>query len=885
VADELGTAVLRIVADDSAARESLNVLRRDVEQLTTRATRASRGAGGSGDTAPGGITRQDVRRFNLRGLNAALESVNQDITAIRTGRRINIGSSWNKALGELAQVNEDITAIRVGRQLNISSSWNKALGELTQVNKDITAVRTGRRLNIGSNWNKALGQLAQVDTDLRSVASAKALNIRTSWGKFLEQLKETKRDIDAAARQPPSARGLSPAEAEARRAAQAAARRNRDIASNALIGGAFPLLFGQGLGASVGGAAGGAAGGAIGGQFGFGLSLVGTAVGSQFDAIIEKATVLGRALEDPIRNFSAVQESALLSSRGLERQVESLIAVGRQAEAAALIQADLAKAYGGAEAARRLADEQDNLSRSWTLLSVNLGQIALPSIAAAVGDTAEALKGFVALLQLIKGLVPDIPLPQGGQTGSAFFNPLSGGFGAATAIESGKILGRLFGGDDPAKSAKEVAAATQAAVNAEQQRRELLSAQLGAITAQVQGYERLGVERELEVSLLKQAIDLDNLRARGAKQPELDARAQEGNLERFRLQERLNQLVRQEQVIQASRGPILQSQLRLIDQQARGLERQALITQRDLIRREAAKQTGLRPGERGQIEDAALVDTARINAQILALDRERLATSQQQAAQFSISTGALDRQLAAAQRLSQIRTPGGVSILRENATLIEGLLESVSATVDRQLEIESRIQAAQIRGGEQGGLDITQLAREQVVAATETRNALFEAASRLTDAGRKLRDDLRSAVLEFTSVRSDPQGLNRFLSPQAQGRRAQQDFERLLPRFREAQGRFFQLTGERAREFSGPTSGVNEALRDFINTVDREFNATETLNQTTTALNDTNNALVTANLRLAEVTAALAAKDWNVVVNVQGGDFNLQGDANNRALS
>jgi hypothetical protein len=39
VADELGTAVLRIVADDSAARESLNVLRRDVEQLTTRATR------------------------------------------------------------------------------------------------------------------------------------------------------------------------------------------------------------------------------------------------------------------------------------------------------------------------------------------------------------------------------------------------------------------------------------------------------------------------------------------------------------------------------------------------------------------------------------------------------------------------------------------------------------------------------------------------------------------------------------------------------------------------------------------------------------------------------------------------------------------------------
>jgi hypothetical protein len=838
VADELGTAVLRIVADDSAARESLNVLRRDVEQLTTRATRAASRTGGG--RAQGGA------RENVRALEQAQE------------RRFRLAQRIQRLEDQGAGV----------------SRLRARLGEATTA-QSTRQFESQRRISVELSRQVRLAEARlrrERDINAQVARSARAGGPRSPVG-GAANIPGSPAFLDRALPSLPASyfSGLK------RRATQQS-KRQADIVSNALIGGAFPLLFGQGLGASVGGAAGGAAGGAIGGQFGFGLSLVGTAVGSQFDAIIEKATVLGRALEDPIRNFSAVQESALLSSRGLERQVESLIAVGRQAEAAALIQADLAKAYGGAEAARRLADEQDNLSRSWTLLSVNLGQIALPSIAAAVGDTAEALKGFVALLQLIKGLVPDIPLPQGGQTGSAFFNPLSGGFGAATAIESGKILGRLFGGDDPAKSAKEVAAATQAAVNAEQQRRELLSAQLGAITAQVQGYERLGVERELEVSLLRQAIDLDNLRARGAKQPELDARAQEGNLERFRLQERLNQLAREEQVIQASRGPILQSQLRLIDQQARGLERQALITQRDLIRREAAKQTGLRPGERGQIEDAALVDTARINAQILALDRERLATSQQQAAQFSISTGALDRQLAAAQRLSQIRTPSGVSILRENATLIEGLLESVSATVDRQLEIESRIQAAQIRGGEQGGLDITQLAREQVVAATETRNALFEAASRLTDAGRKLRDDLRSAVLEFTSVRSDPQGLNRFLSPEAQGRRAQQDFERLLPQFRQAQGQFFQLTGQRAPDFAGPTTGVNEALRDFITAVDREFNATETLNQTTSALNDTNNALVTANLRLAEVTAALAAKDWNVAVNVQGGSAQAIGD-------
>jgi hypothetical protein len=799
VADELGTAELKIVVNDRAARDALDVLRRDVEQLTTRATRASRttqaaprtgGAGRGGGTAPGDITRQDVRRFNLRGLNAALDDVNQDIAALRVGRRLNISSSWNKFLTQLEETQRDIE--------RAAQTEGRRIGRL-----NVSPVRGGAAFP---------GSPAFLDQALPSLPAS-----------YFSGLK---------------------------RRADQQSKRQADIVSNALIGGAFPLLFGQGIGAAVGGAAGGAAGGAVGGQFGFGLSLVGTAVGSQFDAIIEKATVLGRALEDPIRNFSAVQESALLSSRGLERQVESLIAVGRQAEAAALIQADLAKAYGGAEAARRLADEQDNLSRSWTLLSVNLGQIALPGIAAAVGDTAEALKGFVALLQLIKGLVPDIPLPQGGQTGSAFFNPV-GGFGTAAVIEGGKTLGRLFGGDDPAKSAKEVAAATQAALNAEQQRRELLSAQLGAITAQVQGYERLGVERELEVSLLRQAIDLDNLRARGAKQPELDARAQEGNLERFRLQERLNQLAREEQVIQASRGPILQSQLRLIDQQARGLERQALITQRDLIRREAAKQTGLRPGERGQIEDAALVDTARINAQILALDRERLATSQQQAAQLSIGVGALDRQIASAQRLSRISNVGASSILRENAALIEGVLESVSTSVDRQREIESRIQAARTRGGDASQQEIQSLLGQQTIAAQQTQLALVTGAGALRDAGRQLADNIQRAR---DGIRSVLEGSFNLLRPQIQQRllseaRSRVDTSLFDPRRLTTPSEVFQAAG-----------------------------ASESVQRLQQEVATSNTALGQVNRELVSTVQQLVSKNWNVAVNVQGGSAQAIGD-------
>jgi len=63
------------------------------------------------------------------------------------------------------------------------------------------------------------------------------------------------------------------------RIAEQVARRRKEALGSAIIGGAFPLLFGQGIGAAVGGGAGGAAGGLVGGQFGFGLSLVGTALG------------------------------------------------------------------------------------------------------------------------------------------------------------------------------------------------------------------------------------------------------------------------------------------------------------------------------------------------------------------------------------------------------------------------------------------------------------------------------------------------------------------------------------------------------------------------------------------------------------------------------
>ena len=63
--------------------------------------------------------------------------------------------------------------------------------------------------------------------------------------------------------------------------------------SSGLIGGGFPLLFGQAGPGAIGGLAGGLAGGALGGGFGFGLSVLGTAIGQAIQKNIEFNESLG----------------------------------------------------------------------------------------------------------------------------------------------------------------------------------------------------------------------------------------------------------------------------------------------------------------------------------------------------------------------------------------------------------------------------------------------------------------------------------------------------------------------------------------------------------------------------------------------------------------
>jgi hypothetical protein len=121
----------------------------------------------------------------------------------------------------------------------------------------------------------------------------------------------------------------------------------RGAVGNAIIGGAFPLLFGQGPEAALGGGLGGLAGGLIGGPYGFALSLAGTVIGD----------VLGQAeFNTPLGKFTGSQKQD-------EQRVTAQTA-GAQAQATANI----------------LKDKQDQLNIEKQIYGIQTKILGLSSI-------------------------------------------------------------------------------------------------------------------------------------------------------------------------------------------------------------------------------------------------------------------------------------------------------------------------------------------------------------------------------------------------------------------------------------------------------------------------------------------------------------------------
>ena len=115
--------------------------------------------------------------------------------------------------------------------------------------------------------------------------------------------------------------------------------RFQNALASGLIGGGFPLLFGQGPTAAIGGALGGVAGGAIGGQFGFALSIAGTTIGGALDS-------LANALAKPTENIQLLVDKVGLANTPTGDLALRLEKVGLSASAADLLLDEFNKKFG-----------------------------------------------------------------------------------------------------------------------------------------------------------------------------------------------------------------------------------------------------------------------------------------------------------------------------------------------------------------------------------------------------------------------------------------------------------------------------------------------------------------------------------------------------------
>jgi hypothetical protein len=143
----------------------------------------------------------------------------------------------------------------------------------------------------------------------------------------------------------------------------------------AVLGGGFPALFGQGIGGVAGGAAGGLLGGFAGG-------IAGSIIGSRVEEFAQAAAETGRALASVGEAFDMMQEKSLFSSEAIERNVEALILQGKIQEAATAITDELSAKVGNKGVARlkELGEVSKVTMKLWNELKIQMQAVATKAI-------------------------------------------------------------------------------------------------------------------------------------------------------------------------------------------------------------------------------------------------------------------------------------------------------------------------------------------------------------------------------------------------------------------------------------------------------------------------------------------------------------------------
>ena len=250
------------------------------------------------------------------------------------------------------------------------------------------------RANNLENFEKRIAEEKELSAALENMEKRSAANLKDQVKLRKQSRKIGQDNVKLKIKEAQATRKVAQNEALASRTA--ARRRIGSTASSAIIGGAFPLLFGQTGSAAVGGGIGGAAGGLIGGQFGFALSILGTAIGSAID----KNEKFNKSLAALNVQFSTTSGGTQILAADVDTLAKKLSITKEEAIAAL----GAFKEFGSGSVAKSLVSIFGTDSGAFDTLAATNRQAAL---AKQIFDTRKQIGNQVAKQLLQQNLVND----------------------------------------------------------------------------------------------------------------------------------------------------------------------------------------------------------------------------------------------------------------------------------------------------------------------------------------------------------------------------------------------------------------------------------------------------------------------------------------------
>ena len=298
----------------------------------------------------------------------------------------------SKAREELSKLHSTSTkfAGQLAKVVQLEEKMNAEIAKREKLYKKISPTEIAKRekVELEARKKKELEVAAALEK-----AEAQKREKRRKW--WAERKKEIK-NIDLANQRNANnelKRQNDLARKEKKRLLDARRLRNNAL-SSAAIGGAFPLLFGQGPFAAAGGAIGGYAGGMMGGQAGFAGSLVGTQAVVMIQQAITSITRLSASLGSAQGMFDLMSERAVFSSEKIKLNVQALLKQGETSKAAAILTEEWAKVFGE-DSLRDLAElktESEKLNKEWQKLTLTMQLFLTGPLADLVSMMNKAVK-------------------------------------------------------------------------------------------------------------------------------------------------------------------------------------------------------------------------------------------------------------------------------------------------------------------------------------------------------------------------------------------------------------------------------------------------------------------------------------------------------------